>query len=352
MKIPAFSFVLLALLLGAAAPATWDSALNTDPVYGVRRQDLYRQRRVKEVFMDQEGFYSGRLTTERHLNEYQLLDRQGRPVAQERAYNRAIAYRSEWEYNAAGTLVAGTSFSRLGARPDTGRADLAWVPAEHTRYVAEGTEAAGKTRWNVNTGLWEPQTRGRTWVSHDTTYTETRNEKGVRIELERHFSLGKGIIRADYLHFSERGPSEPKYYYYRVEKGRTVESGKVTFEQEIQQYVEKHPEAMRYVLGSQYAFHTLHDYVARRTAGTLEPTTKAVYNRQGQLLMETSYGTRTAYQRDDAGRAITSTVAQELGGGGVVTAYFYRPDGLLAREVVTRPDGTPDENRYYRYRFY
>ncbi|UOQ97377.1 hypothetical protein MUN81_19335 [Hymenobacter sp. 5317J-9] len=356
MKISLFAFTLLAgVLMGASAPLSEsDETADNDLVYGVRREALFRKHGVKELFVESESFDQGKVTTARHLNEYQLFDHNGRMVQQERASERVLSYRNDWEYNAKGQAVAGTSYHLIGGRRDTGRADLAWLPTEHTRYVAEGTELAGKTRWNADTGLWDPLTRIRTWIRHDTTYVETRDAQGTLTELERQFTvgLGKHTQRTDNLTFSNGRPREPKFRYYRIEKKHVVESGEVTFEKETQEYVEKHPETLGYVLGgSKYGFHALTYYVAGLKPGTLKPDFKLLYNRKGQLLLATGYGVRTAYQRDAAGRAIASTQSREEGGGATITAYSYRPDGLLAREIITRPDGAT-ETRYYRYRFF
>ncbi|MBD2721491.1 hypothetical protein [Hymenobacter armeniacus] len=347
--------LLTGVLMGAGAPLD-DRAetADTDLVYGVPRAELFRKHGVKELFVESESSDQGRATTARHLNEYQLFDRNGRAVQQERASERVLSYRNDWEYNAKGQAVAGTSYHLIGSRRDTGRADLAWLPTEHTRYVAEGTEPAGKTRWNAETGLWEPVTRLRTWTSHDTTYVETRDAQGTVTELERQFAVGPGknTQRTDNLTFTNGRPREPKFQYYRLEKKRVVESGEVTFEKEIQEYVEKHPETLGYVLGgSKYGFHALTYHVAGLKPGTLKPDFKLLYNRKGQLLLATGYGVRTAYQRDAAGRAISSSQGREEGRDGTISTYAYRPDGLLARETISRTDGAT-ETRYYRYRFF
>jgi YD repeat-containing protein len=357
MKAPLFALLLLTgVLMGAGSPGpAWEDIVDNDLVYGERREEVFRKHRVKELLVESEAFDEGRITTARHLNEYQLFDRNGRIVQQERAHDRVLAYRTDWEYNAKGQAVTGTSYHLIGSPRDTGRANLAWLPTEHTRLVAEGTEPAGRTRWNPDTGLWDPITRIRTWTSHDTTYTETRNAMGAVTGLERQFAVGPGnnTQRSDNLTFSNGRPQEPKFTYYRTQKKRLVESGDVTFEKEIAAYVAKHPETLRYVLGqSKYGFHALTYHVAGRRPGTLKPDVKLLYNSKGQLLVATGYGARTAYQRDAAGRLTASTLTREAGHGGSSTAYFYRQDGLLERETSTRTDGTNDETRYYRYRFF
>ncbi|WP_345052798.1 hypothetical protein [Hymenobacter glaciei] len=356
MKATRFTLLLTGVLMGAGVPGpAWEDIVDNDMVYGMRREEVFRKHRVKEMFVENEAFSEGRITTARHLNEYQLFDRNGRIVQQERAHDRVLSVRTDWEYNAKGQAVTGTSYHAIGARQDTGRTGLAWLPTEHTRFVAEGTEPAGRTRWNTESGLWDPITRIHTWTSHDTTYTETRDAKGTVTELERQFAIGSGknTQRIDNLTFSNGRPQEPRFTYYRLQKNRLMESGQVTFEKEIETYVEKHPEALRYVLGSsKYGFHALTYYVAGLRPGTLKPQVKLLYSGKGQLLVATGYGARTAYQRDAAGRLSSSSLTQEEGRGGSLTAYFYRQDGLLERETITRTDGTNDETRYYRYRFY
>ncbi|WP_210515435.1 hypothetical protein [Hymenobacter terricola] len=219
--------------------------------------------------------------------------------------------------------------------------------------MTEGTETAGITGWDADAGLWHPVNRVVSTTRHDTTYAETIDAKGAIISLVRTFRTGPGkhIYRHDYLNFSPGGLDEPKYYYVRTERDQVVESGAVDFSQNLDAYIAQHPEAMRYVFGSKRGFYALTDYVARQSTGTYHPTTTATYNRQGQLLAEVSYNRRTTYQRDAHGRAQTSQDSYQEQPGNRTT-YTYRPDGLLASETVTQHDGTPDENRYYRYTFY
>lgn len=164
-----------------------------------------------------------------------------------------------------------------------------------------------------------------------------------------HLLLAAGL----FLTFSDGRPLEPKFHCYRIQQKRLVESGDVTFEKEIGNYVEKHPEAIRYVLSSSNCgFHALTYYVTGLKPGTVKPDVKFLYNRKGQLLMVTGYANRTAHKRNAAGQLITSTLTRQESQRGGTSAYFYHKDGLLERGIISCSEGANDKNRYYRYHFY
>ncbi|WP_210515436.1 hypothetical protein [Hymenobacter terricola] len=127
MKFLVSAALLAATLTGANAPDSAPKpAVDLDPVYGANRSEIYHTHRVKEVFMDEEAFYNGNLTTERCLNKYHELDHAGRVTREETTHNRVIMYRHDFEYNAAGQHVATTTYAPLGGeRKDTGRVGLA-----------------------------------------------------------------------------------------------------------------------------------------------------------------------------------------------------------------------------------
>ena len=225
-------------------------------------------------------------------------------------------------------------------------------PELYTRTVAEGNQPAGTTRWNRETGLWQPIDRVRTWTSHDTTYAETHTvADGRRTLLTRTYYTGPGkhTMRFDVLPFTSSGLGEPQYQYYRFEHNSPVESGTVSYAKELAADRTRHPTDRR---NDQPAYNEALDQLARRTAGTYQPGGKASYTPQGQLLTMDMYEVLTTYQRDKQGRAIGRRMGAQAQRNGRLTTYTYRSDGLLDSETEALENGPTLLISHYRYLFY
>ncbi|MDX5348048.1 MAG: hypothetical protein LPK19_12465, partial [Hymenobacteraceae bacterium] len=106
------------------------------------------------------------------------------------------------------------------------------------------------------------------------------------------------------------------------------------------------------IFGAKNNFHQLMDRVARLYPGTLEPTSTYTYNKQGHLLEETVYETRTTYQRDpETGLLLTEKEIHSDNSGHLLVLH-YNSKGLLEKTISYNLDGTPSENTYYHYTFY
>ena len=171
--------------------------------------------------------------------------KRARVGSKETAENQSYpVQRRDYDYSATGGQVAQTIYERAGTKPDTVRGAPAWLPVLHTRTVAEADQPAGTTRWNRETGLWEPIDRVRGWTSHETAYTETSSvATGRRTLLTRTYYTGpsKQTMRFDVLPYTAAGLGEPQYQYYRFAQNSPVESGLVSYAQEFAAYRTQHP---------------------------------------------------------------------------------------------------------------
>ena len=326
---------------------------DADLVYGSARSEIFRKHRVRAVLLEQEPLgpeYGGRPA---RLITREEIDRQGRVSSEETAENQPfLTQRRDFEYNSAGVQVAQTIYERAETKPDTVRAPPAWLPVLHTRTVAEADQPAGSTRWNRETGLWEPIDRVRGWTSHDTTYAETRSvATGHRTLLTRTYytGLGKQTMRFDVLPYTGSGLTEPQYQYYRFEHKCPVESGMVSYEKEFAAYRAQNPTSRH---DDQHAYNEALDQLARHSAGTYEPSGKGTYTPQGQLLAMDIYEVLTTYQRDQQGWANNRRMGIKSQRRAQLTTYTYRPDGLLATETEALESGPTLQISRYRYLFY
>lgn len=345
--------VLLSLTGKAQFPAS---------VYGTEESEIYRRQGIKEVRITREQFYQSWVSVPVHLHQRQLIDKNGRVTRQESAGGSKpqMAHRRDDTYDAKGALVTTTVFERE-TRPEGGYlqdertpvTELTWVPYEQIRYQKTGKEKEGIYSWAPKPGKWSLTSTRRSYTKNDTTYTETQRLSYTSKEITRIYPLGNAtnITRTDYLTYSPKGLGEPRYYYRKIENGRLAESGKVDFEMELYQYLETNPKSRLMLFGAKSNFHRLHDYVARQNPGTLQPTGTYTYNQQGHLIEETSYGTKTTYQRDNDGRILTEKVVHEDGSGRLVT-YFYNEKGLLEKTRSKYLDGKPELNHFYEYFYY
>jgi hypothetical protein len=326
---------------------------DADLVYGSTRSEIFRKHRVRAVLLEQEPLgpaYGGRPA---RLISREEIDRQGRVSSEETAENQSfLTQRRDFEYSPAGVQVAQTVYERAETKPDTVRTAPAWLPVLHTRTVAEADQPAGSTRWNRETGLWEPIDRVRGWTSHDTTYAETRSvATGRRTLLTRTYYTGPGkqIMRFDVLPYTGSGLGEPQYQYYRFEHNSPVESGMVSYEKELAAYRAQNPTNRH---DEQHARNEALDQLARRSAGTYQPSGKGTYTPQGQLLTMDMFEVLTTYQRDKQGRALNRRMGIKNQRKGQLTTYTYRTDGLLATETEALEFGPPLQISRYRYLFY
>lgn len=349
MKSLLLATTLLALPARAPAPARF---ADDDLVYGGRRSEIFRQHHVRTVLLEQQPLMREVRPGLPHLISRQEVDTQGRVSRQEITENQSyLVQRLDYSYNAAGAQVAQTIFERAESKPDTVRSSPAWLPALHTRTISETDQPAGSTRWNRENGLWEPIDRMWTWTSHDTTYAETRVvADGRRTLLTRTYYTGPDLhtMRFDVLPYTGFGLNEPRYQYYRFERGNPVESGTVSYAKEFAAYRTQHTADRG---DDQHARHEALDQLARRSPGTNQPEGTATYAK-GQLLTMDMYDVLTTYLRDKQGRALSRRMGPKTQRRGRLTTYTYRPDGLLASETEALEEGPTYEIRRYRYEFY
>lgn len=326
---------------------------DSELVYGSNRPEIFRKHRVRAVLLEDEPPASGYGDRPTQLVSREEIDRQGQVTREETAESQSfLTQRRDFEYNAAGVQVAQTVYERAEIKPDTVRTAPSWLPTLHTRTLAEADQPAGTTAWNRETGLWQPIDRVRGWTSHDTTYAETHSvATGRRTLLTRtyHTGPGKQIMRFDVLRYTSSGLSEPQYQYYRFENKNPVESGMVSYDKEFIAYRTQNQQV---VFKDQSDRYTALDQVARRTAGTYQPSGKGTYSPQGHLLTMDMYGVLTTYQRDKQGRAISRRMGVKGERRARITTYAYRPDGLLATETEALEDGPNLQINRYRYLFY
>ncbi|TXK48630.1 hypothetical protein FVR03_07990 [Pontibacter qinzhouensis] len=351
-----FSIIYIFIFL-FSCQSTVTEAQEIDPVYGEPLDELYKTRKVKEVFIERDQYYNGQLLYQRYLFQYFLIDENGYKIRRENSHNNRISNRLDMEYDAKGHLLASTYFQAASGKEtaETDRKNIVWVQATQNRYAAPGRENGGEFRWDAINKKWNQISKIKTWVQNDTTYTETRTSYSNSFELtevSRDFLLGKdkNILRHDYISFSPKGMSEANYYYTKLEDERVVESGKVDFEMEVLTFLERHPEYQR-LLFSKNGFKPVVDKVARQSEGTLKPNSTFTYNGAGLLVEKKEYSERTIYQRDAKGRAITERSEHEGSAGRLIT-YYYNESGLVEKEVRTYSNGAPEETRFYRYSFY
>lgn len=350
MKFLFLAAALLALPQRGPDPNTIPEA---DLVYCGNRAELYRKHHVREIRVEEQQFLRDFRQTPTRLIIRQDLDANGRLRREDTSEDRPyLSRRRDFEYSAAGALVAQTEFQRAETRADTVQAPPSWLPVLHTRTVAEPGEPAGATRFHIETGLWQPVDRVRSWTRHDTTYAETRTVPNGRLTLRTrsyYTGPGKNTLRYDVLPFEATGAGEPQFQYYRFEHNSPVESGTVSYEKAVETYLQSRSAAGR---TDRHALYAALDHVSRQSAGTNEPSGTATYNPHNQLLTMDMYDVLTAYRRDAQGRALTRSLSRKGHGPARITTYTYRPDGLLASETVTKDNSPPLEVRNYRYEFF
>ena len=339
--------LLLAVLLTSASPAGIPHRYpDNDLVYGSKRSDIFRKHRVRTVLLEEQPLGPEYGPRPARLISREEIDPQGRVSSEETAENQPfLTQRREFEYSPAGVQVAQT-------KPDTARTPPAWLPVLHTRTEAEADQPAGATRWNRETGLWEPTDRVRTWTSHDTTYAETRTvAEGRRTLLTRTYYTGPGkqTMRFDVLPYTTSGLGEPQYQYYRFEHNNPVESGLVSYDKELAAHRPPNPISRG---DDPHARREGLDQLARHSTGTYQPSGKATFTPQGQLLTMDIYEVLTTYQRDKQGRALSRRMGTKTQRNGRLTTYTYRPDGLLATETEAQENGPMLLSSHYRYQFY
>lgn len=336
------------LLHPAAAPPRYP---DTDLVYGGKRSEILRKHHVRAVLLEEQPLLPALAGQPPRFISREEIDRQGQVSSEETAENQSfLTQRRDFEYNAAGVQVAQTVYARAELKPDTVRTPPAWLPTVHTRTIAEADQPAGNTSWNRETGLWDAIDRTRSWTSHDTTYAETRTvATGQRTLLTRTYYTGprKQIMRFDVLPYN--GSGEPQYQYYRFEHDCPVESGLVSYAKEFAAYSAPNSAGRH---GDQRARNEALDQLARHAPGTYQPSGKATYTPQGQLLTMDIYEVLTTYQRDKQGRALSRRMGTATQRQGRLTTYTYRPDGLLASETEAQEHGPALQIRRYRYLFY
>lgn len=350
MKTLLLATVLLALPRRGPDP---NSHPDADLVYGSKRSEIFRKHHVRTVLLEEQPLLPELIGRPLRLISRQEVDELGLVRREETADNQAyLTQRRDFEYSTAGVLVAQTIFERAEVHPDTVRAPAAWLPVLHSRTVAEADQPAGTTRWNRETGLWEPLSRIRSWVGHDTTYAETRTVADGRRTLRTrtyYTGPGKHTMRFDVLPYTGFGLGEPQYQYYRFEQGNPVESGTVSYAREYAAARAQHSSDQG---DDQHARNEGLDQIARHSPGTYQPSGTSTYSPQGHLLTMDMYEVLTTYQRDKQGRALSRRMAIKSQRRGRITIYTYRPDGLLASETESQEGGPTREIRSLRYAFY
>ncbi|MBJ6118121.1 hypothetical protein JAO76_07965 [Pontibacter sp. BT310] len=320
-----------------------------DKAYGEDITSLYKRKGVKEVFVESDNYYNGKLTDPRFLSNYQLFDKQGRLIRSESYYPDKVSGRTDYAYGKNGLMEMFTQYDGLSKEGDTDKSAITWMLRNQHRYVPKKKQAAGAFSWDSDAQKWVRETTTRTWVKNDTTYEETRRKYSSyeSVSLTRSYVAGadKSIQRRDHLSYSPKGLSEPDYYYDRVIAGKLVESGELDFEMEVFQYLRLHPEAGR-LLFTKYGFYPVLDKIARSAEGRRVPNSTYTYNAAGKLMEETGYYDG-AYTRDATGRA---TLKEKE--GGTTTNYYYNEQGLLEGIVILYANGQPSESKFYRYTFY
>ncbi len=334
------------------------SGQGTENAYGRQQSDVFREKKVKEIRVERAPFKDGM----RNLEQRLLIDENGRVIRRETASNsiHELSHRHDMTYDEQGNTLTFTSFLRRSEANGNAQAiitgpETEWVPSNRSQYRKEGFKKAGSYRFNPVNGKWVRETTIRTYVKNDTAYTITKNIsysfKNKKISRSYPLEGNKNVHRLDYLSYSPKGLSEPDYYYHKFENGRKIESGEVDFEVELFLYFEKHPEKRRYILGSKHGFYTIYDEMARHTPGTLKPNRTLTYNANGYLIAETSYGTRTTYEREPDGRLLSEKVVHS-DNSSRLTTYFYNEQGLVEKILTLNHGGIPGEARFYQYTFY
>lgn len=356
IRISFLSLLGACLLTACSSSAT--KVPEIDPVYGVELAEIYDRKKVKEVFVERDHFYERKLLYPRYLTLYMLLDKDGRTVRKEAAHNDRISRRLDTTYDTDGGILSTVSYEILPGTSEnrSGREGIEWTYAERILHAANGKESAGKYTWSVSEQQWRQQTVLRTWESNDTTYTEERDTYGTygqSRKLTRDYLLGSDnkVLRHDYLTFSPKGMGDPRYSFTRVEEGRVMEHGQVDYEYELYAYVEKNPGKQRYMF-SKNGYNMVLDELARQSPGRMVPNMTYKYNGKGQLILANEFQTEITYERDADGRATAKRERHMGGGSGIISRYYYNPEGLLTHEVKTTLRGEPSETLYYRYTFY
>lgn len=348
--------LLISFQFTACTPSA-DKIPEIDPVYGVALDELFKEKKVKEVHVEREQFYERKLVYPRYLAWYMLLDDHGRVIRKETSHNDRISRRLDTAYDADGNIISTISYEiKPGTSEDrSGREGIDWVYSERILQEADGNESAGKYTWSHTKQEWHQDYELRTWEQNDTTYTERRNLYGTygqSRELTRTYLLGSdnSVLRRDYLNFSPKGMSEPRYSYTKIEDGKVKEHGNVDYEYELYAFVEKNPGKQRYMF-SKHGYSTVLDELARQSAGRMEPKMTYQYNGKGQLVLANEYDTEITYERDAEGRATAKRERHTGTGSGTISRYYYNKEGLLTHEVKTTIRGEPSETMYYRYIF-
>lgn len=346
---PLKKYLLAVLLLLLCLPVQAQQP-SLDLIYGEDLTSLYKRKKVKEVYVESDHYGSGQLLYPRFLSLYELLDKEGRVMRLESGDYENIDRREDYEYDKNGLPTIVTLYVLIGEENATDRSALTWHQTQQHRYVPTGKQPGGTFSWEGHPGKWVRETTLRTWVKNDTTYHETRityNREEKHYELSRHYTSGpdKTIHRKDYLSFSPKGMSEPKYFYEKIVNGKLMESGEMNFELEVYQYLQQHPEAAK-LLFSKRGFYPVMDKVARSSAGRPVPRKTLIYDAKGHLIEEKEIAGAT-YTRDEAGRAVTRKSL-----GGTFTNYYYNEAGLLDGVVIVDTEGKPSETKFYRYTFY
>ncbi len=149
---------------------------------------------------------------------------------------------------------------------------------------------------------------------------------------------------------------EPQYSYIRQENGRQVEFGRLLFADELQRYLQQHPQLAKPEEGTE-AYSQLLDQVARHAAGRAETLGTRTYDAQGRVLKDAAKFFFTTYQRDEQGRVQTT---EEYSHNSPPTppvrqrrsVFSYLPNGLVTREEVSEEINGLAAIRYYRYQYY
>ncbi len=324
-----------------------------DPVYGVELNKFYAEKGIKEILAFRDQYDGRKLVYPRYLYYYQLINKKGQVIRMESSRGNLITRREDTEFSEIGEPIANIRYSPQfkNDNPKPGRDSVEWVRPIRAIVVTHPADTDYSSPIKRKT-----QPNERIWTSNDTSYIEI---KGLSypgsIDIYRTFKLGSDprYKRNDHIHFSPKGMGEPSYYYEKIERGKIIEKGKVSFELELWDYLQRNPDDGQYFLGrNQHAMNSIIDKIARQRPGKFEPYATYRYDVNGVLLTQKVSGTQTTYVRDPKGRLVTEQNVYDGNQDKNITTYKYNEKGLLVKKTTMKINGELQEVITYQYIYY